>query len=113
MLAAFVVNCLFAQPVGSALGNVGGRSAWHLMYLAQAVRALVFLFALVFIPESPRHVVGSGREDQARAVLTRLFGPDEAERKIGEIRASFSGDHRPRLSDVTAPGTLLDRKRVV
>ena len=107
LTAAFVVNYLLAQSAGSSLGDVGGRAAWRWMYLAQAVPALVFLIALVFIPESPRHLVGSGREEQARAVLTRLFGPDEAERKIGEIRASFSGDHRPRLSDVTAPGTLF------
>jgi SP family sugar:H+ symporter-like MFS transporter len=66
---------------------------------------VVFLVALFFIPESPRYLVSKGRADEAQGVLTKLFGADEAARKVGEIKASFSEDHRPRLSDVTAKGT--------
>lgn len=107
LTAAFVVNYFLAQSAGSSLGELAGTQAWRWMYLAQAVPALVFLIALFFIPESPRYLVSVGREGEARAVLARLFGEEEAVRKIGEIRASFSKDHRPRLSDVTAPGTIF------
>ena len=54
-------------------------------------------------------IVSRGREEQARKVLTSLFGPDEAERKIGEIRASFSADHRPSFRDVAAPPGVVFR----
>jgi SP family sugar:H+ symporter-like MFS transporter len=104
---AFVVNYFLAQTAGSSLGELGGREAWRWMYLAQAVPAAVFLVALLLIPESPRYLVSRGRDEQARKVLTSLFGPDEAERMIGEIRASFSADHRPSFRDVAAPGTLF------
>jgi SP family sugar:H+ symporter-like MFS transporter len=77
------------------------------MYLAQAVPAVVFLVALFFIPESPRYLVSKGRSDEARKVLTSLFGPAESDRKIGEIEASFSADHRPSFRDVAAPGTVF------
>src|SRR3546814_5989605 len=97
LTAAFVVNYMLQQAAGSSLGDIAGRPAWRWMYLAQAIPAVVFLVALFFIPESPRHLVGTGRDEQARGVLTRLFGSAEADRKIGEIRASFSEDHRPRL----------------
>ncbi|SNT02705.1 sugar porter family MFS transporter [Sphingopyxis indica] len=107
LTAAFVVNYMLQQAAGSSLGDIAGRPAWRWMYLAQAIPAVVFLVALFFIPESPRHLVGTGRDEQARGVLTRLFGSAEADRKIGEIRASFSEDHRPRLADVTAPGTIF------
>ena len=107
LTAAFVVNYFFAQAAGGSLGELAGISAWRWMYLAQAVPATVFLIALFFIPESPRYLVSRGREDDAMAVLTRLFGKATAQAKIGDIRASFSADHRPRLSDVTNPGTIF------
>lgn len=105
LTAAFVVNYLLAQSAGDSLGEIAGREAWRWMYLAQAVPAAVFLVALLFIPESPRYLVSRKREQEALAVLTRLFGAEEAERKVVEIRKTFSDDHRPRLRDVTAPGT--------
>ncbi|WP_298287592.1 sugar porter family MFS transporter [Novosphingobium sp.] len=107
LTAAFVVNYLLAQAAGDSLGALAGLPAWRWMYLAQAVPAVVFLVALQFIPESPRYLISSGREAEARNVLTRLFGPTEAERKVEDIRASFATDHRPRLADVLAPGTVL------
>ena len=104
---AFVVNYFLAQNAGGSLGEIGGREAWRWMYLMQAVPAVVFLVALLLIPESPRYLVSRGREAEATKVLTSLFGPAEAERKIGEIRASFSKDHRPSFRDVAAPGTVF------
>jgi len=107
LTAAFVVNYFLAQSAGNSLGQLAGTEAWRWMYLAQAAPALVFLVALFFIPESPRYLVSRGREEEARKVLTSLIGADAAERKIGEIRASFSSDHRPSFRDVAAPGTLF------
>ncbi|WP_423605748.1 sugar porter family MFS transporter [Sphingomonas sp. MS122] len=107
LTAAFVVNYFVAQNAGGSLGELAGLHAWRWMYLAQAVPAVVFLAALFLIPESPRYLVSQGREDAARKVLTSLFGAEEAERKIGEIRASFSADHRPSFRDVAAPGIVF------
>ena len=107
LTAAFLVNYFLAQAAGDSLGEVAGLPAWRWMYLAQAAPAAVFLVALLFIPESPRYLVNRGREDEARKVLTSLFGAEEADRKVTEIRDSFAGDHRPRLSDVLAKGTIF------
>ncbi|MBU2340605.1 MAG: sugar porter family MFS transporter [Alphaproteobacteria bacterium] len=101
LTAAFVVNYFLAQSAGDSLGQLGGREAWRWMYLAQAFPAVVFLVALLFIPESPRYLVSRGRNAEAETVLTQLFGPAEAARKVGEIRASFVADHRPGLKDIT------------
>jgi SP family sugar:H+ symporter-like MFS transporter len=73
------------------------------MYLMQALPAAVFLVALLFIPESPRYLVSKGRNEKAHSVLTSLFGAQVADAKLEEIRASFSQDHRPRLSDLIGP----------
>jgi SP family sugar:H+ symporter-like MFS transporter len=108
LTAAFVVNYFLAQSAGVSTNKFWlGLEAWRWMYLMQALPAAVFLVALFFIPESPRFLVAKGRHDQAGSVLTRLFGEVVATAKLEEIRSSFSGDHRPRLSDVTAKGTLF------
>jgi len=69
----------------------------------QIIPASVFFLTLLFIPESPRYLVARGRHDEARAVLTRLFGAAAAASKSVEIRGSLAADHAPRLRD------LIDR----
>lgn len=108
LTAAFLVNYVLAKTAGASTNPFwGGLAAWRWMYLLQAVPAVVFLAALFFIPESPRFLVARGRHEDARGVLARLFGAAVAEAKLAEIRGSFAADHRPRLRDVTAPGTGL------
>ena len=108
LTAAFLVNYFLAQSAGKSTEIFwGGYEAWRWMYWMQAIPAAVFLLALLFIPESPRFLISKGRNEEAKAVLTRLFGAASADSKVAEIKASFSDDHRPRLSDVTAPGTIL------
>jgi MFS transporter, SP family, sugar:H+ symporter len=108
LTAAFVVNYFLAQSAGKSTDPLwGGYEAWRWMYWMQAVPAAVFLIALLFIPESPRYLVSKGRNDEAKGVLTRLFGAGAADGKLAEIRASFSEDHAPRMSDVLAKGTFL------
>ncbi|KQN26677.1 MFS transporter [Sphingomonas sp. Leaf33] len=106
LTAAFVVNYFLARAAGTSTAPFwAGIDAWRWMYLMQALPAAVFLVALTMIPESPRYLVAKGRTDDARAVLVRLFGPAEADAKLTDIRASFSQDHRPRLSDLKNPAT--------
>ncbi|RST30213.1 MFS transporter [Sphingomonas ginkgonis] len=109
LTAAAIVNYFFQQAAGNDSTHVlaFGLSAWRWMFLAQAIPAAVFLVALFFVPESPRYLVARGRLDEASGVLARLFGNSVASAKLDEIRASFSTDHRPRLSDVLAPGTIF------
>lgn len=108
LTAAFVVNYCLAQSAGMSTEPLwAGYAAWRWMYWMQAIPAAVFLIALLFIPESPRYLVSKGRTAEAQKVLARLFGPVAAQAKLAEIRVSFGEDHRPRLSDVTAPRTLF------
>ena len=105
LTAAFVVNYFLAAAAGeSTAAHWLGIEAWRWMYLMQALPAAIFLIALFFIPESPRFLVSKGRDEQATNVLTSLFGSGVAGAKLAEIRATFSEDHRPRLSDIKAPG---------
>ena len=115
LTAAFFVNYFLAAAAGSSTSPFWlGLEAWRWMYLMQAIPAAVFLVALYFIPESPRYLVAKRRNEEALRVLTSLFGTTPGALKLAEIQASFSEDHRPRLSDVLAPsGGFLGIRSVV
>lgn len=105
LTAAFLVNYFLAASAGQSTASLwAGIEAWRWMYLMQALPAAIFLIALLFIPESPRYLVSKGRDKKAQGVLASLFGAGAAAAKLEEIRATFAADHRPRLSDIKAPG---------
>jgi len=107
LTAAFLVNYFLAASAGVSTATYwGGIEAWRWMFLMQALPAAIFLVALFMIPESPRYLVSKRRTDKAESVLTSLFGADVARTKLEEIRATFSEDHRPRLSDIKGRGLL-------
>jgi len=113
LTAAFVVNYFLAQGAGVSTARFwGGIAAWRWMFLMQAIPAAIFLIALFLIPESPRYLVSKGRTEHAQGVLPSLFGADVARAKLDEIRATFSIDHRPRLSDIKGNGLFGVRKIV-
>ncbi|MEW6597528.1 MAG: sugar porter family MFS transporter [Pseudomonadota bacterium] len=113
LTSAFVMNFVLAKVAGSSTAPFWyGFPAWRWMFLMQVVPAAVYFVALLGIPESPRFLVLRGRLKEAEAVLSRLFGADEAVRKVAEIRASLAEDHRPRLADLIDPATGKVRKIV-
>jgi sugar porter (SP) family MFS transporter len=107
LFMAFLSNYLLAKMAGSSVQPFWlGHEAWRWMFWVEMLPAAVFLLALLFIPESPRWLVVKGRKDDALAVLTRLYGVEEATIKLAEIDASLSVDHhRPRLSDLIGKTT--------
>ncbi|PZO89784.1 MAG: MFS transporter [Sphingomonas sanxanigenens] len=106
LTGAFVANFVLARYAGGSTAILwAGEPAWRWMFWLQAIPAAIYFLALLVIPESPRYLVVKGQEARAHAVLTRLFGSEEADRKVAEIRASLAGDHhKPKLSD------LIDKK---
>ena len=114
LTGAFVANYALAHWAGGSQAALWfGLPAWRWMFWMQVIPAAIYFVALLFIPESPRFLVIKGRVAEARKVLTRLFGPGEAERKVQEISASLATDHhRPRLSDLVDKKTGRVRKIV-
>jgi MFS transporter, SP family, sugar:H+ symporter len=107
LFAAFLSNFLLAKSAGASTEILwAGQEAWRWMFWMMAIPSVLFLVLLLTIPESPRYLVVKRRKDDALKVLTRLFGAQEAQAKLGEIDASLSQDHhRPRLSDLVNKAT--------
>ena len=102
LFLAFVSNYLLAATAGSSLTPLWmGFETWRWMFWMELVPATIFLFALFFIPESPRYLVISRQRDKALAVLTRLVGATAARDKVDDIDQSLATDHhRPRFADL-------------
>ncbi len=69
-------------------------SSWRWMLGIGALPAVAYLFALLFVPESPRWHAMHGRLDAARRILVQAHGDAFAERELAEVRASLAHDTR-------------------
>jgi len=106
LTGAFVANYALAKTAGGSTAEFWlGYPAWRWMFWLQVVPAAIYFLALLAIPESPRFLVVKKKDAQAEAVLSKLFGPDAGARKVAEIRASLTADHKPRFADLLDPAT--------
>ena len=108
-----VIGILAAYLAGWALSGLG-EDSWRWMLAVAVVPSLIFFGGLFAIPESPRWLIGRGRQSEASVTLARLIGDKAAAEELRMIGPStaeeqvswsevFSGDMRKRL----AVGMLL------
>jgi SP family arabinose:H+ symporter-like MFS transporter len=86
-----VLGMLLAYLSNYCLGLMHlGPEDWRWKFGVAALPALGFYLALFFIPESPRWLVGKGRNIEALKVLVRNGDP-QPERELSEIANSLIG----------------------
>lgn len=104
LFCSFLSNYSLAGAAGASTEAFWlGFQAWRWMFWVELIPAILFLGCLFFIPESPRFLVLKGKNKQALAVLSRLFGAETAQAKASEIQKSLADDHQPRLTDLVDP----------
>lgn len=100
LLMAFVNNYVVAQVAGGASASwYGGYEAWRWMLWAEMVPAAAFLVGSLLVPESPRYLVATGRDEDARRVFARIE-PSQADQTVAAIRAGVDATRKPRLRDL-------------
>jgi len=103
---AFVSNYFIASTAGGASEPfLGYFRAWRWMYWVEILPASLFLLGLLFIPESPRFLVGADREEEARSVLSNIIRPEVVTERIEEIRTTVQRTTRPSLRDLVSDTT--------
>lgn len=70
------------------------------MFILEAVPAIAYGVAALRVPESPRYLVGLGRDADAEHVLRTCTGLADPRAKIEEIRGSLQTDRRASLRDL-------------
>jgi SP family sugar:H+ symporter-like MFS transporter len=101
LFAAFLSNYLIALGSHGASGHFWfNYEGWQWMFWVGMIPAMVFLFALFLIPESPRYLVAAGKPTEAAKILSRLIPVDLVAEKVREIQETLKADHKPQMSDL-------------
>ncbi|MBO7608578.1 MAG: D-xylose transporter XylE [Muribaculaceae bacterium] len=81
------------ERIASGIYSVGVESdpwtittGWRYMFVSEAVPAALFMILVCFVPESPRYLVMSGRDEKALHVLSRINGMERAREILKEIK---------------------------
>ncbi|MBI5688324.1 MAG: sugar porter family MFS transporter [Verrucomicrobia bacterium] len=92
---------LFINARIQGLGDEAWNAAngWRWMLGAEVAPAALLLGLLFFVPESPRWLLGVGRDDEARRILESVDGPKHAEQEIAAVRAVL-GEEEGRFSEL-------------
>jgi sugar porter (SP) family MFS transporter len=113
--AAFFSNYLILT-----LGESGGAWAealrlgewnWRWMLGIETLPAILYLVALVFVPESPRWLAMQGRDDEARAILAKVSGEAQADADLRAVRESIAAEQE--LADLSFRALLHPSLRLV
>jgi sugar porter (SP) family MFS transporter len=65
---------------------------WRWMLGVETVPAVLYFFALLFVPESPRWLAMHGRDDEALRVFEKVSGAEQAAGDLAAVRASIGAE---------------------
>ena len=64
------------------------ETGWRLMFVSEAVPAGLFTLLVLFVPETPRYLAMTGRDERALFVLSRINGLTQAKAILNDIKAT-------------------------
>ncbi|MDR1941253.1 MAG: sugar porter family MFS transporter [Endomicrobium sp.] len=76
ILSAYIINMIFTHSV----------NGWRIMLGFAAAPAVILFLGTIFLPESPRWLIGKGRQEEAKKILRSLREESEVETEINEIQ---------------------------
>lgn len=86
-----VIGILITNLVNYFLADTG-PDAWRWMFGLGVVPSLIFLFGVIWLPESPRWLMKDGQTERARKVLLKLGSASFADSTLIEVEKSLVGN---------------------
>jgi SP family galactose:H+ symporter-like MFS transporter len=79
------IGILVSYITDYLLSDDANRESWRWMFLVGLVPALVLLTGMLFLPETPRWLIGKGRWKEGKAVLLRIEDPAMFEQTLAGL----------------------------
>lgn len=100
-------NLLAKGATAGLYGKIFATEAWRGMLGMEALPALLFFIVLFLIPESPRWLIVKGQEKKASSILKKIFGEDEAEIQISNVKNLIATEKNSDWRMLFQPGFRL------
>lgn len=100
MLIVYFVNYFIAGSGDQAWNTETG---WRWMFGSESIPAVLLLVLLFLVPESPRWLTKQGQKNKAFEVLSRVDGPEYAQKEMQMIEENISHESGS-LSQLFTPG---------
>lgn len=100
ILVIFFVNAYIASLHSDGWTIAVG---WRYMFGSGAIPSIIFIFLLLFVPESPRWLCQKRRWAEACIVLNKLNSPEVAQSELSDIRESLK-DQTGAFVELWSPG---------
>lgn len=97
-------NSLTLELQTAWLQNIFADEVWRAMFGSEVVPAMLFLFTMLFIPESPRWLAAKGKSLQAGSVLTKINGSSIAEKELVSINEAIAKEEKGSWRVLFHPG---------
>lgn len=87
MLVVYFVNWGIAKgQTIEWINDIG----WRMMFISEAIPAILFGVLLFFVPESPRYLALNGKDQNALEILSRVNGIEKAKEILSEVNKTIS-----------------------
>jgi SP family arabinose:H+ symporter-like MFS transporter len=110
ILVSYLTNAGLLHYAGSHLTGDGSfmnlymvTEVWRGMLGSNIIPALLFFIFLLFVPESPRWLIKENKTEEAKVILTRINGLQEAMTELNDIRNTIS-EEKGSFKQLLAPG---------
>jgi sugar porter (SP) family MFS transporter len=112
--AAFFSNYLILKWGQSDLALAGALRLddwnWRWMLGVETLPAILYLIALMAVPESPRWLALRGRDTEALQIMEKVAGARRASSELAAVRESLASDHQrqqPTFGELFQPAMRL------
>ncbi len=106
VLGFFIVFIVTYYIGGSQDETYNLEHGWRVMFWTELIPCVVFFGLLFFVPRSPRWLLLKGKEEEARQVLTKIHGEENAILEIQEIKQSIHQDSGFTFKEILKKGVF-------